>query len=81
MRLSEKDESEETFRRGYEHGAVETFHAIEHFLDPSIRQVMREWIQKDVYGWRMNSMLGYPPTWRIRMLVPGKSALSEPLFP
>jgi hypothetical protein len=62
------EDPEESFRRGYEHAAIETFHAIERFLDPSTREVLRAWIEKDVYVWRHTSMRGYPPTWRLRML-------------
>jgi hypothetical protein len=46
----------------YEHGAIETFHAIERFLDPATRDVLRAWIEKDVYVWRMEAILGYAPT-------------------
>ena len=59
---------EESFRRGYEHAAIETFHAIERFLDPSTREVLRTWIEEDVYVWRLNAVLSYPPTWRLKML-------------
>jgi hypothetical protein len=62
------EDPEESFRRGYERAAIETFHAIEQFLDPSTREVLRTWIEKDVYVWRLNAMLGYPPTWRLKML-------------
>ena len=62
------EDPEDSFRRGYEHAAIETFHAIERFLDPSTREVLRTWIEKDVYVWRLNAMLGYPPTWRLKML-------------
>jgi hypothetical protein len=29
---------------------------------------LRTWIEKDVYVWRLNAMLRYPPTWRLKML-------------
>jgi hypothetical protein len=29
-----KDDAEMSYRRGYKHGAVETFRAVERFLDP-----------------------------------------------
>jgi hypothetical protein len=48
--------------------AIETFHAIERFLDPSTREVLRTWIEEDVYVWRLNAVLSYPPTWRLKML-------------
>ena len=67
------EDPEESFRRGYEHAAIETFHAIERFLDPSTREVLRTWIEKDVYIWRLNAMLGYPPTWRLKMLAGPRS--------
>jgi hypothetical protein len=62
------EDPEESFRRGYERAAIDTFRAIEQFLDPSTREVLRTWIEKDVYVWRLNAMLGYPPTWRLKML-------------
>jgi hypothetical protein len=58
------EDPEESFRRGYEHAAIETFH-----FDPSTREVLRTWIEKDVYVWWLNAMLGYPSTWRLKMLV------------
>jgi hypothetical protein len=59
---------EEAFRRGYEHAAIETFHAVSRFLEPTAREVLRVWVEEDVYVWRLNSLCGYPPTWRLRML-------------
>jgi hypothetical protein len=76
MQGIEKEDAEEAFRRGYEHAAIETFHAIEQFLDPSTREVLRTWIEKDVYVWRLNAMLGYPPTWRLKMLARPSRAFS-----
>jgi hypothetical protein len=63
-----KDDAEMSYRRGYEHGAVETFRAVERFLDPATREVLRLWIQEDVHGWRYKAMLGGPPIWRLNML-------------
>lgn len=74
MQGIEPDDPEMSFRRGYEHGAIETFHAIERFLDPATREVLRAWIEKDVYIWRMKAMLGYPPIWRLRTLACPRSA-------
>jgi hypothetical protein len=79
--LLEKDDPEISFRRGYEHGATEVFFAIERFLDPTTREVVRNWIEKDIYVWRMKAMLGYPPVWRLRMLAGPRSAGSAPLSP
>jgi len=62
------DDSEMSYRRGYQHGVAETFRAVERFLDPATRDGLRAWIAKDVYGWRVKGMLGHPPTWRLRML-------------
>jgi hypothetical protein len=59
---------EEAFRRGYEHAAIETFHAVSRFLVPAAREILRTWVEDDVYIWRHTSMRGYPPTWRLRML-------------
>lgn len=68
MQGIEEEDSEAAFRRGYEHAAIEVFHAIERFLDPSTREALRIWIEEDVYVWRLNAMLDYPPTWRLKML-------------
>ena len=68
-----KDDAEMSYRRGYEHGAVETFRAVERFLDPATREVLRLWIQEDVHGWRYQAMLGGPPIWRLNMLSDLKS--------
>ena len=65
-----EEDSEAAFRRGYEHAAIEIFHTIERFLDPSAREVLRAWIEEDVDAWRLNAMLRYPPTWRLKMLAP-----------
>jgi hypothetical protein len=59
----EKDDAEMSYRRGYEHGAIETFHAIERFLVPAVREAVRAWIEQDIHGWRLKAMLGHPPTW------------------
>ena len=67
MRGAENDESEMSFRRGYQQGAIEVFYAIEWFLDPTTREVLQAWIEKDVFMWR-KAMLGHPPNWRLKML-------------
>ena len=59
------DDLEMSYRRGYQDGAVETFRAIERFLDASTREVVRAWVEQDVNGWRLKAMLGHPPTWRL----------------
>jgi hypothetical protein len=51
MQGIEPDDSEMAYRRGYQHGAVETFHAVEQFLDAATREGLRAWIN-DVVGWR-----------------------------
>ncbi len=38
MRGIEGDDSEMAYRRGYEHGVIEMFHAVERFLDPATRK-------------------------------------------
>jgi hypothetical protein len=75
------EDPEMSYRRGYEHGAIETFQSVERFLDPATRQALRAWIEKDVYAWRMSAMLSYPPVWRLRMLVGPGSAGGEAFFP
>ena len=54
--------------------AIELFYAIERFLDPATREVVRAWIEKDVYIWRVKAMLGHPPNWRLNMLAGPRSA-------
>ncbi len=61
----EKDDGEMSYRRGFEHGALETFHAVERFLDPAMREAVRAWIEQDIHGWRLKAILGHPPTWRL----------------
>ena len=68
MQGAEHDEPEMSFRRGYQQGAIDIFCAIERFLDPATREVVRAWIEKDVYIWRVKAMLGHPPNWRLNML-------------
>jgi hypothetical protein len=74
MRGAENDEPEMSFQRGYQQGAIELFYAIERFLDPATREVVRAWIEKDVYIWRVKAMLGHPPNWRLNMLSGPRSA-------
>jgi len=67
-------DAEMSYRRGYQDGAVETFRAVERFLDHATREVVRAWIEQDVNGWRLKAMLGYPPTWRLTNLSVAKSS-------
>jgi len=57
-----------SFRHGYQQGAIEVFCAIERFLDPTTREVLQAWIEKDVSMWRAKAMLGHPPNWRLKCL-------------
>jgi hypothetical protein len=42
---------EEAFRRGYEHGAIETLHAVSRFLVPAAREILRTWVRTtSTYG-------------------------------
>jgi hypothetical protein len=66
----ENDSPEMSFRRGYQHGVIDMFRAIERFLDPATRDVLKDWIEKDIYVWRTKAMLGYPPLWRLQRLIP-----------
>jgi hypothetical protein len=68
MQGIEPEGSEEAFRRGYEHAAIEMFHAVSRFLEPAAREILQTWVEDGLYVWRLNSMRGYPPTWRLRML-------------
>ena len=74
MPLNERNDPEMSYRRGYQDGAVETFHAVERFLDPAVREIVSAWIEQDVNGWRFKAMLGYSPTWRLTNLSVAKSS-------
>ena len=56
-----QEDPEMSFRRGYEQGAIETFH-------------LRAWIEKDVYVWGTNSILSYPPIWQLGLVADSRSA-------
>jgi hypothetical protein len=62
------DDSEMAYRRGYQRGAAKTFLAVERFLDPATRKVLRAWIELDIYRWRAQGMPAYPPIWRLSSL-------------
>jgi hypothetical protein len=64
----EDDSPEMSFRRGYQHGVVDVFRAVERLLDPASREILKDWIEKDIYVWRTKAMLDYPPLWRLRRL-------------
>ena len=74
MQGIEKDDAEMSFRRGYQQGVIEVFYALERSLDPATRDVLRAWIEEDIYVWRIKAMLGYPPVWRLKMLAGPRSA-------
>ena len=65
MPLNERNDPEMSYRRGYQDGALEMLRALERFLDPATRQVVRSWIELDINGWRLKAMLCRPPTWRL----------------
>jgi hypothetical protein len=48
----ENDSPEMSFRRGYQHGVIDVFRAIERLLDPASREILKDWIEKDIYVWR-----------------------------
>src|SRR5262249_61822715 len=75
---AENDEPEMSFRHGYQQGAIEVFCAIERFLDPTTREVLQAWIEKDVFMWRAKAMLGHPPTWGVNMFAGSKPAGGPP---
>jgi hypothetical protein len=68
MPLNERNDPEMAYRRGYQDGALEMLRAVERFLDPATREVVRAWIEQDINGWRLKAMLGHPPTWRLSEL-------------
>jgi hypothetical protein len=83
MRGAEDDQSEMSYRRGYQQGVIDIFYAIERFLDPATREVLKAWIEKDVSIWRLKAMLGHPPNWRLNMIAGPRSAgrSTRPLRP
>jgi hypothetical protein len=68
MPLNERNDPEMAYRRGYQDGALEMLRAVERFLDPATREVVRSWIEHDINGWRLKAVLGHPPTWRLTEL-------------
>src|SRR5262249_43278271 len=78
MRGAENDEPEMSFRRGYQQGAIDTFLAIERCLDPTTREVLQAWIEKDVSMWRAKAMLGHPPNWRVKNISGSKASGRAP---
>jgi hypothetical protein len=73
MRGAEDDEPEMSFRRGYQQGVIDIFCAIERCLNPTTREVLQAWIEKDVSMWRAKAMLGHPPNWRLNMIAGPRS--------
>jgi hypothetical protein len=45
----EKDDVEMSYRRGFEHGAPKTFRAVQQYLDPAAREVVRAWIEQESF--------------------------------
>jgi hypothetical protein len=68
MPLNERNDPEMSYRRGYQDGAFQMLHAVERFLDPATRDVVRGWVEQDINGWRLKAMLGHPPTWQLAKL-------------
>src|SRR5262245_28998873 len=48
MQGNEWEGPEEAFRRGYEHAAIETFHAVRRLLEPAAREILRTWVEDDI---------------------------------
>ena len=46
MQGNEWEGPEEAFRRGYEHAAIETFHAVRRLLEPAAREILRIWVER-----------------------------------
>jgi ribosome modulation factor len=76
MPLNERNDPEMAYRRGYQDGASEMSRAVELFLDPATRHVVRAWIEQDIDGWRMKAILGHPPTWRLTELRAARRRIS-----
>jgi len=58
MLMIEYDDPEMSYRRGFHQGAWLLFAAIEPYLPPDRAAAARDWIQKDVFAWRLKNMRG-----------------------
>jgi hypothetical protein len=56
--MDEFDDPEMSYRRGFYQGAWILFEVMERYLPPARALAAREWIQKDVFGWRLKNMQG-----------------------
>jgi hypothetical protein len=50
MPLNERNDRAMSYRRGYQDGASDMLHAVEQFLDPATRDVVRAWVDQDING-------------------------------
>lgn len=77
---------EMSYRRGYQQGAWETFRKVQACLPPDVHDIIKLWIEKDLYEWRLANMRGesgrdsnglttgaLPPTWRLGNLTHPRS--------
>jgi len=71
-------EPEKAYRSGYQHGAHQAFRAVENLLSPGDREIVRQWVEEDIYKWRLAGLRresdressgltegAEPPTWRL----------------
>jgi hypothetical protein len=63
-----EDNPDVAYRRGYQRGVVQVCTSLERYLDPAAREVVRAWIENDIYEWRLNGLVAEPPVWRLNML-------------
>jgi hypothetical protein len=46
MPMNERNDPEMSYRHGYQDEVRETFHMVERFLDPAVREVVSGWIEQ-----------------------------------
>lgn len=76
--IAEHDDPEMSYRRGYQQCAQQLFEVLQPFLPPDAREIVRQWVGRDLANWRVAAMRGeskrgsvgitvgeYPPTWRL----------------
>jgi hypothetical protein len=56
--LNEFDDPEQSYRRGYVHGAREVLGAIERRLPADQRGVIEGWLEGDLSKWRLENLRG-----------------------
>jgi hypothetical protein len=56
--LNEFDDPEQSYRRGYVHGAREVLAAIERRMPADQRAMIETWLERDLSKWRLENLRG-----------------------